>query len=334
VNNPISVVIPTYNNRAILAKCLAQLARQTHPLDQMEVVVIVDGSKDDTVAFLAEYKNVAPFPFVYEYQENAGPGPARNRGIRKATHDVVLIINDDFLMEPQTVAAHASWHAAHPAREYALLGFVEEPAGNGVDFNMSRLDKAFNSVRHKTQLDWHNFWTTNISVKRSFLVESGEWFSNRFPHPVHEDIEMGYRLGKRGLKLFMEPSARGLHDHVMNYEQFARRAYQSGVCLAMFYKLHPELKDFLISRGLISTRVRQLRPVKSAAAEAILNEWNLKFFERVARFLCRRRQKVLANFLFNRLFGYHQRRGVNAGLEKFIFSGGDAKSPLEKPCLN
>ena len=318
---PVSVVIPTYNNAETLLRCLRALSSQTFPLDQMEVIVMVDGSTDQTVTRLAAFQKEAPFPLVYANNPNQGPGPMRNKGIQMASHEVILILNDDFLADPPLVERHADWHARHPEKEYTLLGFVAEFAEADRDFSVSRLDKMFDRIKNLGQLGWEHFYTTNISLKKQFLVESGEWFSKVFPHLAYEDVEMGYRLSKHGMKLFMEPSASGVHHHPMNYKQFTRRAYHTGICLAVFYKLHPELKGYLVDRGLVSTQLKGLNPLKSIIANLTINGWSRPMIEKMAKTFNRYQLKRLSEFLYWRLFGYYQRQGVREGLERFRLGG-------------
>ncbi|MGQ0645830.1 MAG: glycosyltransferase family 2 protein, partial [Elusimicrobiota bacterium] len=209
------------------------------------------------------------------------------------------------------------WHAAHPQREYALLGFVEEFAGDGSEFNMSRLDKVFNPLLNLRELGWEHFYTTHISLKRRFFTETNEWFSRDFPHLAYEDVEMGYRLKRHGLRLFLDPGARGVHEHVMGYDQFMRRAYQTGICLVAFWRLHPELKPYLMSKGMIAARPGMNR-IRSWAAAAFLNRGTVGLVERAAKALNRAGFNRPAHFLFRRLFGHHQRGGVEEGLRRYV----------------
>ncbi|MEK7389344.1 MAG: glycosyltransferase [Elusimicrobiota bacterium] len=307
----ISVVIPTYNNEKTLLKCLQALARQDISLDLMEVVVVADGCREQTAEVLSSWADSSPFPFVWKQQSNQGPGPARNNGIRTAAHDLILIINDDLIAEPQLVGRHAQWHRLHPAPECALLGYVQELPQETDGFSVVRLEHAFESACQKSALSWDNFWTTNISLKRGFLESTGEWFSSSFPHPVHEDVELGYRLGRKGLTLHMDEQARGLHDHPMDYAQFARRAYQSGLCLTEFFRLHPELRAFLEGKGLVLPNTS-----RGLIAATLINNWTIGTIEKTAKALRRSGRVAPSDFLFSRLFGYHQRRGVAAGLRR------------------
>ncbi|MBI3549159.1 MAG: glycosyltransferase [Elusimicrobia bacterium] len=305
----VSVIIPTYNNSRILTKCLEALTRQDHPLGEMEVVVIADGSRDDTMDRLAEFRESAPYELAFDWQENQGSGPARNNAIRRASHDLLLILNDDFIAQPDLVRKHAEWHQTHPAREYALLGFVEEFRGPGYD--VVRLEKSFLKARDKGELSWEQFWTTNVSLKKALITETGTWFSNAFSFPAHEDVEFGYRLGKHGLRLFMDASARGLHDHPMDMKQYMKRAYQSGYCLVEFYKLHPELKDYLVRQGMTPEGAWRAR-----VADALVNAWTIGPLERAIGASRRFGLTGVAGFFTDRLFGYHSRRGVRDGYRR------------------
>jgi GT2 family glycosyltransferase len=248
----------------------------------------------------------------------------RNKGIQMASHEVILILNDDFLADSHLVERHAGWHARHPEKEYTLLGFVEEFTGLEQDFRIKRLDKSFDRIKSLRQLRWEHFYTTNVSLKKRFLIESGQWFSNAFPYPAYEDVEMGYRLSQKGMKLFLDASASGIHYHPMNYQQFARRAYHTGICLSVFYKLHPELRKYLVGRGLISTRAKGLNPLKSIMADLTINDWSRPVIERTARLFSRFQIRPLSEFLYWRLYGHYQRQGVREGLERFLL----ANAPL------
>jgi len=66
----ISVVIPTYDRCDLLTKCLDSLEQQSQPAGEIEVIVVVDGSKDDTLDFLKKYS--PPYLFKFLVQENRG----------------------------------------------------------------------------------------------------------------------------------------------------------------------------------------------------------------------------------------------------------------------
>src|SRR5947209_4843962 len=120
----LSVIIPTYNRRPILERCLGALARQTVGSEAFEVIVVDDGSSDGTLAALAEWARALPYVLRPEAQENQGPAAARNRGLAAARAPWVLFLGDDILATPALIEQHLVWHAHDPGDELAVLGFI------------------------------------------------------------------------------------------------------------------------------------------------------------------------------------------------------------------
>ncbi len=86
-----SVVIATRNRCNLLRDTLQSLTRQTRPPD--EIIVVDNGSTDETRAVCEEFMNT--LPLVYVFEPNPGIPKARNAGIRKATGDIICFIDDD-----------------------------------------------------------------------------------------------------------------------------------------------------------------------------------------------------------------------------------------------
>src|SRR5690348_12156172 len=99
-----SVVIPTYNRLGMLVRVLDALDGQIDA-PPFEVIVINDGSKDDTDRVISQRKGI-----TFRTQENAGPGRARNHGVSLARGKFVIFIGDDTVPEPRFLAEHARVH--------------------------------------------------------------------------------------------------------------------------------------------------------------------------------------------------------------------------------
>ena len=95
--NKISVIIPTYNRASYLAEAIDSVLEQTHPVD--EIVVIDDGSTDDTRNIVNQYGYIVK----YFRQGNRGPAAARNKGLKVATGDYISFIDDDDLWVPDKI---------------------------------------------------------------------------------------------------------------------------------------------------------------------------------------------------------------------------------------
>src|SRR5580765_1261090 len=125
---PLSVVIPTYNRRTSLERCLDALRAQTLPRANFQIIVIDDGSTDGT----NELMECAPDICFFRQPRNAGPAAARNVGIRAAQGDWLLFLGDDTFAAPDALQRHLDAHAQTPGAHIAALGNVEWWEGNPV----------------------------------------------------------------------------------------------------------------------------------------------------------------------------------------------------------
>lgn len=94
-NPTVSVIIPTYNRAKILGKVIQSVLDQTYK--DFEIIIVDDGSTDDTKQVLAQYKN----KIIYIYQENQGGAVARNTGINHANGKYIAFLDSDDLWFPQ-----------------------------------------------------------------------------------------------------------------------------------------------------------------------------------------------------------------------------------------
>ena len=241
-----SVVIPTYRRIETLFPVLDALAAQVGA-PAFEVVVIDDGSGDETAARLAAFR--PPYPFRFFSQENGGPASARNRGVREATGDVVLFLGDDTVPEPPLLAVHARTHAQERPYAVAVLGYTTWPRELSVSpflhhINEYGLQFGYGLIRDPEQVPFNFFYTSNVSLPRRLLLEAG-LFDTSFPHAAWEDIEVAYRLMQQGMRMLYRPEAVARHHHDITFASFRRRQEKAGEAAAIFYRKHPELGDFL-----------------------------------------------------------------------------------------
>lgn len=92
----VSVIVPIYNTKLYLEKCLGSIKNQTY--ENIDVLMIDDGSTDGSAKLALEYEKNDK-RFVYFYQENAGVSVARNKGLELATGEYVLFIDSDDWLE-------------------------------------------------------------------------------------------------------------------------------------------------------------------------------------------------------------------------------------------
>lgn len=214
----LSVIIPTYNRKNVLIKCLNALFNQTYPQSNYEIIVIDDGSTDGTEKMIKTMIDGAPCALRYFKQENKGPAAARNVGIRNANGKIVLFVGDDIIVTPSLLEEHLKWHGQYPDNNVAVLGYVTWSPEIEITPFMKWLENGgpqfhFWQIKDKIEVDAHNyFYTCNLSLKRKFILENG-LFDTEFSYAAFEDIELGYRLKNKGLKMKYNKDAVGYHYH-------------------------------------------------------------------------------------------------------------------------
>jgi glycosyltransferase involved in cell wall biosynthesis len=241
----ISVVIPTQDRAAFLERTLACLVPQTLPKRHYEVLVVDDASKDDTARVARSFRRRLPLRYLRREARNAGA--ARNSGTRKAAGKVVLFLDDECLVRPDFLEAHCRSHerggfssvvrgptsavlsvwggsafnnikaSGRPVapRAQSWLQGVEEllrgdfaprfPVLGRKQFYHEAMD-AFGPKLDKCPAPWFLFLTRNISIPRGILRES-EGFDETLRVAGLEDMELGYRLHRRGVPYFLESKA-------------------------------------------------------------------------------------------------------------------------------
>ncbi|MEK6250797.1 MAG: glycosyltransferase [Actinomycetota bacterium] len=238
----ISVVIPTYQRAPLLERSLESLTEQTLPRSQFEVVVIDDGSSDWTETIcnrIAEEIQLRRLRIV-----NSGISAAKNLGLFVSRAPLVLFFDDDDTADPGLLEAHVEAHRAHPEENVAVLGYTTwahelevTPLMEYVT-EIGQLLFAYHTVEDGDMRDHTYFWGGRSSAKRSFLAQHGS-FHQDFP-AIIEDIELGFRLAKHGLKVFHTRSARSYMLRAPAFDEFARRCVKRGRGLWLFNARHGE----------------------------------------------------------------------------------------------
>lgn len=123
---PVTLVIPSYNRCNLIVETIESALNQTLPFQ--EIVVVDDGSTDDTPSVLAQFGS----RIKVIRTSNQGVQAARNTGIAYASTELVAMLDSDDLLEPDYLEQMATWMLAHPEQDAAYCNFVT--------FNSSKTD--------------------------------------------------------------------------------------------------------------------------------------------------------------------------------------------------
>jgi glycosyltransferase involved in cell wall biosynthesis len=226
----LSIVIPTRNRAALLRDSLASLCTQTLPAEEFEVVVVDDGSTDDTPATCAAF--AGRLPLTYHHIAPSGISAAKNLGTFAAAAPIVLFFDDDDVADPDLARQHVLTHEQHPDPAVAVLGrTVWSPALEVTDVMRYATDVGkflfdYTCITDGDTLDHTFFWGGRTSCKRLFLAAEGI-FDQAFRFGS-EDIELGYRLARRGLKVVYNAKALSFMNRAVTFAELCARNERQG----------------------------------------------------------------------------------------------------------
>ncbi len=257
MNIKISVIIPTYNRSDILLKTLDALNRQKFLTDNFEIIIINDGSSDDTENKVTKYLKInKDLNAKYLKQKNSGQGIARNNGIAHCKGDIIVFIGDDIIVSENFLTEHLKFHQKYKSGNDAVLGFIDwHPEiqitnfmkwltnGSSIFGKFGGHQFAYEKLNGKDIADFNFFYTSNISIKREIIEKKEDQFDCDFGTYGWEDIELGYRLQKKyGLKLHYNPNAIAFHYHYLDEKSLKQRMQSIGQSAHIIHNKHPELK--------------------------------------------------------------------------------------------
>jgi glycosyltransferase involved in cell wall biosynthesis len=202
----VSVIIPAFNAARYIARTLDSLLAQTYP--DIEIIVIDDGSTDDTAACVAEYG-----PRVrYAWQPNSGGcSKPRNHGIALATGELLVFIDSDDLMAPHRIASEVEALMQHPEANLVFSNYrdFEDSRIEAISHfdTCARLSRLLKSQRHANDivvltpgvsaelLLTENFGHSSPMIRRPVLEAVGLYDEIL---RASEDFDFQYRVAEAG----------------------------------------------------------------------------------------------------------------------------------------
>lgn len=234
-----SVVIPTYNRLPILQKCLLALENQEFDhniINDYEIIVVDDGSIDQTIPWIAQEKASLTHVKVLT-QNHKGAGSARNLGVENAVGDWIIFIDSDLVVTSIFLQAHSQAIVKAQEKDNDERIFTY-----GAVINTCNFDNPTAEPYKITDFSAAYFATGNVAIAKKWLLEAG-LFDTMFNQYGWEDLELGVRLKKLGLKLIKCPEAVGYHWHppfnLQQIPQLIEKEIERGKMGVLFYQKHP-----------------------------------------------------------------------------------------------
>lgn len=200
----ISVIIPAYNAISTLENCLKGVASSKYP--NFEIIVVDDGSTDDSKQIAGEYADVV---LESKTGEPRGPAHARNKGAKIAQGDLLFFVDADVIIQPDTLSEIARTFSRH--KEFvATFGSYDENPSEG-EFLSQYKNLFHHFVHQQAHQEGGTFWSGCGAIYRRVFLELGGFDEKRYPRPSIEDIELGYRLRAAGYKIFVNKNIQVKH---------------------------------------------------------------------------------------------------------------------------
>lgn len=239
----VSIVIPSFNSADTLGDAIHACKNQDYPSVRIEIIVVDDGSADDTE------KTVARLSVKYIKQERSGPASARNNGFKNAKGDAVCFTDADCMPDPDWVSKLVNHCYAEDtgavAGSYSVYGspyLLDKFVHYEIRDRHSRMPEYVNS-----------FGTYNVMIKRNAFEAAGG-FNTEYCNASGEDTDLSYRIIKSGYKIYFAKDALVSHKNILRLWKYFGVQFRHGYWRMKLYKAHYSMiakdqygywKDFL-----------------------------------------------------------------------------------------
>ncbi len=237
-----SIVVPVLGNYGVLRRVLDGFEHQDAPAGSFELMVVCDRAEPDPERVRA---TVGARPYAARVLEGAvaGASGSRNQGWRVAAAPIVLFTDSDTVPTPALVSEHLEWHRRSPEEHVVVVGRVRWAPELKVSPFMKWLEQGiqfdYDGIQG-TQASWAHVYTSNSSIKRSFLERVGGFDEQRLPYG-YEDLDWGYRAREHGVEVIFNEQAAVEHWRLMTVEDWQARAPRLAVSEWRFCQLHPDV---------------------------------------------------------------------------------------------
>jgi len=200
-NKLFSVIVPAYNRCVLISEALDSIKAQTYR--PIEIIMVDDGSTDNTVEVINHWAIANEEPggltLKYIYQQNAGPGAARNRGIQAISGEYVQYLDSDDRLHPERLEILAKAFESTSA-DFIQTGFdgFDAETGKVIETHYGRLDHDLISQALMGVL-WPN--TLRSVFRRSLVEKTGLWNMEMTCFEDREYVERAITLADKPIAI-------------------------------------------------------------------------------------------------------------------------------------
>lgn len=227
----ISVIVPAYQAGNLIDRCLEALECQTVPRESYEILVVDDGSRDETVDRVRSHDGVRLLN-----QAHAGPAAARNRGAEHARGDVLLFTDCDCEPAPDWIERMVT-----PLRSDGIVGvkgaYRSRQRETVARFVQMEYEDKYERMARQEYID---FIDTYAAGYRRDVYVANRGFDPTFPEASVEDQEFSFRLAGLGYRMVFVPEAHVYHrGHARNLRTYWQRKFKIGFWKVLVARRYP-----------------------------------------------------------------------------------------------
>jgi GT2 family glycosyltransferase len=258
----LSIIIPTHNRSAMLIKSLEALSHQSWPAHEVEVLVVADSCRDDTIEKATDYSKQVPYRLHLLSHNARSASATRNLGAANAQGSVLLFLDDDVIAKPKLVEAHMQAQN----RDVVVLGYSEPilpEKPSWWQYNARRWwEDHYRIIRQPGyRFSYRDFFSGNVSMPAVLFQKVG-CFDTSITGRL-EDYELGIRLLKAGARFRYVPEAIGYHYDTTDLRLWICRLRMEGIANIHMGQRHPEFRTSLF--GFTEPRYRWIRILRTLA---------------------------------------------------------------------
>ncbi len=218
----ISVIVPAYNSAATIARCVTPLIEMRRRGEIAELLIVDDGSTDATATIAAEMGAV-----VLPSGGRLGPGGARNVAARVAVGEVLWFMDSDTVAHEDAARILAT-NIADPTVAAVFGAYDDRPPATG--FWSLYKNLVHHHYHHQSEREAETFWSGCGAIRAAAFAELGGFDAATYPEPSTEDIELGWRMRQRGMRILLVPELKVTHLKVW---RFVNLIYTEIFCRAL-----------------------------------------------------------------------------------------------------
>lgn len=310
----ISVIIPVHNQYPVVKRVLAGLEKQKCSRYAFEVVIVDDGSTDETPLFLERYAGQTELNVQLVHGDGKGAGAARNLGVEHARGEYVLFLDGDTIPSDDLILRHLKHQNEFGDRNAVVMGTFDMDPQLLVSQQARVVPRDFSfNEDGLVELNWYQYRTPNTSLRRALLEQLNGFNIDLFPA---EDTEIAYRLAKLGVRFYFDESIKSLHHHPMDLNNYLKRGAVYGKAVALWYRLNPELRRFLALRyGVYSKELPTYKKLLKIIRSIVVNRFTFPIIVLLGRAI-RNKWFNISHRLYQCAYRYQIRRYFRKSLKQ------------------